>query len=133
MHPSITGEEARLKGIPADYRLYPLAPDAGGGDLLLRADPVLHGGDMADARSGTSPDISAPVVSFHLKAAGALKLATFTRENVGRRMAIVVEGHVVSAPVIREPITGGVGQITGNLTAEDAARLANRIRSGECQ
>jgi preprotein translocase subunit SecD len=133
VHPSMSAQDARLKGVPADFQIYPIVPDAGGGELLLRAEPVLHGGDMSDAWPGTSADVGAPVVSFHLKAAGALKLATFTREHVGQKMAIAIDGKVVSAPVIREPITGGAGQITGNLTPQDAAQLASRIRTRKCK
>jgi RNA polymerase sigma factor (sigma-70 family) len=67
------------------------------------------------------------VVEFTLTPEGKNQFAKITRENIGRRLAIVVAGKVVSAPVIRAEITGGSGQITGVFTPEEANRLAALI------
>jgi preprotein translocase subunit SecD len=53
-----------------------------------------------------------------------------TADNIGRPFAVIIDDQVVSAPVIREPITGGSGQISGNFTLEDANRIAMLLRSG---
>src|SRR5262245_44526373 len=128
VHPSLTAPEARQKGVPAGYRIYP-APDSGIAwekELLLREEPLLHGGDLADAQAALDPIMNRPIIKFPIKAAGTSKFAKFTRMNVGRPFAIVVDGHVVTAPIINEPILGGEGQISGTFTSDTAAQLADR-------
>ncbi len=71
-----------------------------------------------------------PVVTIRFDAAGARRFGDLTTENVGRRFAIVLDGRVISAPVIREPIPGGSGQISGNFTFESASDLALLLRAG---
>jgi preprotein translocase subunit SecD len=61
-----------------------------------------------------------PIVSFRFSASGTRRFAKITRENIGRPFAIVLDNEVLSAPVIREPILGGSGQISGSFTLEDA-------------
>ena len=133
VHPSLTAVEAQQRGVPAGYRIYS-GPEGVGGkeEWLLREEPVLHGGDMVDAQAGFDPRTDLPIVSFRFNTAGTDKFALFTRTNIRRPFAIVVDGHVVTAPVIQEPILAGVGQISGNFTANSAAQLAARIRSGRC-
>ena len=72
-----------------------------------------------------------PIVTFRFSTAGARKFAQATEENVGRAMAIVVDGEVLSAPIIREPILGGSGQISGDFTLHSANELAAVLRYGE--
>jgi SecD/SecF fusion protein len=69
-------------------------------------------------------------VSLAFDAQGATEFATLTTEHVGKRLAIVLDEKVYSAPLIREPITGGQAQITGNFGPEEARRLAGVIESG---
>jgi preprotein translocase subunit SecD len=69
-------------------------------------------------------------VSFRFNTSGARKFAQATQENVGRPFAIVLDNKVISAPVIREPILGGSGQISGNFTVESANNLAILLRGG---
>ena len=132
-HPSLTAAEARQKGVPAGYRIY-RAPDGvpWEQELLLREEPVLHGGDVADAQPGISEIMNSPIIKFRFHAAGASKFASFTRDNVGRPFAIVVDGRVVSAPIINEPILGGEAQISGDITSDFAAQVADRLRSNRC-
>lgn len=73
---------------------------------------------------------SEPAVSFELDSIGARRFAEITRNNVGRPFAIVLDGKVLSAPVIREPIVGGAGVISGNFTLEEANQLSLLLRSG---
>jgi preprotein translocase subunit SecD len=71
------------------------------------------------------------VVSFRFNTAGTRKFARATQENVGKPFAIVLDSEVISAPIIREPILGGSGQISGSFTVEQANDLAILLRSGE--
>ncbi len=71
-----------------------------------------------------------PVVSFTFDTAGAKRFADATRDNVGRLFAIVLDDEVISAPVIREPILGGSGVISGNFTVQEAQDLALLLRAG---
>ena len=84
---------------------------------------------MADAQPGISESTNSPIIKFRFHEAGASKLASFTRDNVGRPFAIEVDGRVVTAPIINEPILGGEAQISGDFTSGTAAQLADRIRS----
>ncbi|UJW77455.1 protein translocase subunit SecD [Rhizobium sp. SL42] len=94
-------------------------------------DRVLLSGDrLTDARVAFDPNNNQPVVSFRFDQTGATRFADITRQNVGNPFAIVLDGKVLSAPVIREPITGGAGQISGSFTVEGANTLAALLRAG---
>lgn len=71
-----------------------------------------------------------PVVSFRFNTQGARKFGTVTEQNVGTPFAIVLDGEVITAPVIREPILGGSGIISGNFTTQSANDLALLLRAG---
>ncbi|WP_165644810.1 protein translocase subunit SecD [Oharaeibacter diazotrophicus] len=90
----------------------------------------LAGDRLTDARVGFDPTTNEPLVSFRFDTVGAARFAEITRANVGRPFAIVLDDKVLSAPVIREPITGGSGQISGNFTVESANDLAALLRAG---
>ena len=68
--------------------------------------------------------------SFRFDNAGARNFAEITSANVGKPFAIVLDGKVLSAPVIREPITGGSGQISGSFTVQEASDLSALLRAG---
>jgi SecD/SecF fusion protein len=91
---------------------------------------ALSGERLSDARAGFDQRTRQPIVSFRLDNAGARTFAAITEANVGRPFAIVLDGKVLSAPVIREPITGGAGQISGNFTVQQASDLAALLRAG---
>ncbi len=90
----------------------------------------LSGDRLSDARVSFDPNTHEPLVTFRFDSAGANRFAEITRENVGKPFAIVLDNKVLSAPVIREPITGGSGQISGNFTADSATTLAALLRAG---
>jgi protein-export membrane protein SecD len=90
----------------------------------------VDGGDLTDARAGTNSQTGEWVVNFTFNTVGARRFADVTRANVNHRFAIVLDGKVISAPVIREPITGGRGQISGSFTAATANDLAVLLRAG---
>jgi preprotein translocase subunit SecD len=92
--------------------------------------PLLSGEDLTDAQATFEQQTSEPVVSFRMSTGGSRKFAQVTTDNVGRPFAIVLDNEVISAPVIREPITGGSGQISGNFTVESANDLAVLLRAG---
>jgi preprotein translocase subunit SecD len=92
---------------------------------------VLSGRDLVDAQAAFDIRTSEPVISFRFNANGARRFAQVTQENVGKPFAIVVDNEVMSAPIIREPILGGSGQISGSFTVDEANNLAIQMRSGE--
>ena len=98
--------------------------------IAVRRRIDVDGGDLTDARAGTNPQTGEWVVNFTFNSIGARRFGDVTRANVNHRFAIVLDGKVISAPVIREPITGGRGQISGNFTAASANDLAVLLRAG---
>jgi preprotein translocase subunit SecD len=97
---------------------------------LIEKRVLVSGGDLTDAQPGFDQRTSEPIVSFRFNTSGARKFAQATQENVGRPFAIVLDNEVISAPVIREPILGGSGQISGNFTVQSANDLAILLRAG---
>jgi preprotein translocase subunit SecD len=101
------------------------------GRMVLEKNVLMTGESLEDAKVDFSMDaLGKPVIAFTLTPEGAKRFAELTSENVGRRLAIVLDGVVESAPVIKGRIGGGKGIIEGNFTAEDAKDLALVLRSG---
>ncbi|MBR5857754.1 MAG: protein translocase subunit SecD [Phascolarctobacterium sp.] len=94
-----------------------------------RGNVVLTGSDLKDARAQISQGNQA-VVGLEFNSAGADKFADLTAKNIGKQIAIVLDGEVLTAPVVQEAITGGRAQISGSRSIEDAERLAILLRSG---
>src|SRR5690606_13176243 len=90
----------------------------------LDASVAMEGARVRDARMGFNPDTAQPLVQFRLDDEGARQFAAMTRANVGRQLAVVLDGKVLTAPVIRTPITGGSGEISGSFSSSEAADLA---------
>jgi preprotein translocase subunit SecD len=97
---------------------------------LLEKRVIVSGEELTDAQPSFDQRTSEPVVTFKFNTSGARKFAQVTQENVGRPFAIVLDDEVISAPVIREPILGGSGQISGSFTVESANNLAILLRAG---
>ena len=91
---------------------------------------VLTGADLSTARVSIDQNTGEPYVSVEFNPAGARAFSELTEANVGRRLAIVLDGNVHSAPVIRERIPSGQAQITGGFTTEEATDLAIVLRAG---
>ncbi len=128
---SMSADDAKQSGIPTGFKVYPSEREAGGpSEYLLREQPVVQGEDLADAQPGFDSRTNEPVINFRFNQVGARKFANFTKDNVGKPFAIVLDDKVLSAPVIREPILGGSGQISGSFTVESSNRLAVQLRSG---
>ncbi len=91
---------------------------------------MVQGEDLTDAQPGFDQQTAQPVVNFKFNIRGGQKFGEVTSANVGKPFAIVLDNKVISAPVIRGPITGGSGQISGNFTVESANNLAILLRAG---
>jgi len=107
-----------------------LLPSVSGGQELIRKRVMLSGENLINATPGTDSRSNQPVVNFRFDAVGAKKFGRITQANVNKRFAIVLDNKVISAPVIREPILGGTGQISGNFTFQSAQDLALLLRAG---
>ncbi|MBP2558927.1 SecD/SecF fusion protein [Neorhizobium galegae] len=90
----------------------------------------LSGDRLTDARAAFDQQTNEPVVNFRFDSAGANRFAQITQQNVGRPFAIVLDNKVLSAPVIRTPITGGSGQISGGFSVSEANTLSALLRAG---
>jgi protein-export membrane protein SecD len=97
---------------------------------VIRKQTLVSGENLVDAQPGFDQRTGEPIVTFRFDATGAKRFARVTQENVGLPFAIILDGKVISAPVIREPILGGSGQISGNFTVQGANDLAVLLRSG---
>lgn len=97
---------------------------------LLKEIPVLDGSMLVDARVAFDQNTNLPIINFTLSAEGAKIFGDFTAANVGKQLAIVLDGKVYSAPRINERIGGGSGQISGNFSVEEARDIAIALRSG---
>ena len=88
------------------------------GDKLVKADPTFD------------PQTNEPAVTIQFDGEGGQKFARMTQQNTGKLFAIILDGQVISAPQIQEPIFGGISQISGSFTVESANQLAIALRSG---
>lgn len=90
----------------------------------------IKGDQLTDAKQSFEQQNNQPVVSITFNQAGGEKFAKLTSENVGKRFAIILDGKVLSAPSINEPIMGGSAQISGSFSVQSATQLAIALRSG---
>src|SRR5262245_54350499 len=133
---SMTAQDAVATRPPADSEV--LYENHGGQKtpVLVQKQVLVSGDELTDAQAGFDQRSSEPFVTFKSNSAGARKSAQFTQENVGHPFAIILDSggeggpEVISAPVIREPILGGSGHISGNFTVETANNLAILLRAG---
>ncbi|MGR6430953.1 protein translocase subunit SecDF [Rhizobium sp. PAMB 3174] len=97
---------------------------------LIEKQALVSGDELVDAQASFDQRSNEPVVNFRFDSKGATAFSRATTANVGKPFAIVLDDQVISAPVIREPITGGTGQISGNFTVQSANDLAVLLRAG---
>jgi preprotein translocase subunit SecD len=124
---SMPPDQAIATHPPADSEIL---DGEGGQKYLIEKRALVSGGDLVDAQAGFDQRNGQPIVNFRFNSAGARKFAEVTKQNVGKRFAIVLDNKVISAPVINEPIPGGAGQISGNFTVQSANDLAILLRAG---
>jgi len=125
---SMSAEEALRTRPPPDAEI--LYGEKDHVPYLVEKRVMVSGEDLTDAQPGFDQRTGEPMVSFRFNTSGARRFAETTRQNVNRPFAIVLDNKVISAPIIREPILGGSGQITGNFTVQQANDLAILLRAG---
>jgi preprotein translocase subunit SecD len=126
--PGVTLDDARQGRLPPGDVILPAAEGNPQSAYVVRRRVMVSGANLTDAQpsfEGNQPD-----VSFRFDGVGARRFGDATRDNVGRQFAIVLDNKVISAPVIREPILGGAGVITGSFTVQSATDLALLLRAG---
>jgi preprotein translocase subunit SecD len=123
----LVGQTGRLEFVPITSDCP--QPTEGQKIDLAACPPLFSGDQIANANVGAD-ETGRPAVNFELKSDGATKFADYTRQNVGQQFAIVLDEVVISAPVIRQPITDGRGQISGSFTLQDATNLSTVLRYG---
>ena len=101
-----------------------------GEELNVSKRIIMSGENLIDAQPNFNTQSNQPTVSFTLDRLGAQKFGRTTTDSVGKRLAIVLDGKIVSAPSINEPITSGSGMISGNFSFQEATDLALLLRSG---
>ncbi len=103
----------------------------GGAVLVVKRQVMVSGDELTDAQQGFDQQTNAPVVNIKFSGSGGAKFARVTQQNVNKRFAMILDGKVLSAPNINEPILGGSAQISGNFTTDSATQLAIALRSGK--
>ena len=98
--------------------------------IIVEKHIMVAGDRLTDAQAGFSPQTGEPDVNIRFDSVGAREFGQATKENVGRRFAIVLDGKVIEAPVIREAILAGSAEISGNFTVQSASDLAGLLRAG---
>ena len=101
-----------------------------GDEVIVNKKIIMSGENLVDAQPRVDNQTNRPMVSFNLDRYGAQKFGKVTTNNVGKRLAIVLDDKIISAPVIREAITGGSGTISGNFSFQEVTDLALLLRSG---
>jgi protein-export membrane protein SecD len=127
----ISPEDARAGNVPPDDVILPAADLRPGlpSSYAVKRRVMVSGDTLTDAQP-TFENGNEPVVSFTFDSVGARRFADATSNNVGKPFAIVLDGKVISAPVIREAILGGRGVISGSFTVQSANDLALLLRAG---
>jgi len=127
-------KQAYSNNVPPDILLLPGTGDSGGGGTpgtvfyAVRRASVVTGRDLRNARPSLDEN-NLPAVGFSLNSDGARKFGTATEQNIGRQLAIVLDGRVYSAPVIQSRISDD-GRISGSFTQQEAQDLSLTLRSG---
>lgn len=124
--------EAAAGRVPVGSQIVPYAEGEGNGARfeVLRREVMISGEQLINAKLGFDSQSGQPVVNISFDSGGSSTFARVTAQNVGKRFAMVLDGKVLSAPSINEPILGGSAQISGSFTSATANSLAIQLRSG---
>ncbi|GGI98572.1 protein translocase subunit SecD [Neoroseomonas lacus] len=125
----LVDENAALASTPPPGVMF-LPGERPGERFAVRRRVEVDGANLTNARAGQDSRNGEWVVNFQFDSVGTRRFAQITRENVGRPFAVVLDDKVITAPVIREPITGGQGQISGSFNAQSANELSVLLRAG---
>ncbi len=99
-------------------------------EIMVSKRIILNGENLVDAQPRFDNLSNQPIVAFSLDRLGSQRFGQTTTKNIGKRLAIILDGEAISAPVIQDSITGGNGTISGNFTFQTATDLALLLRSG---
>ena len=133
---SLLGKTANLtfrfitKGSNDSFGVETLKFEDNTNEALVSKRIILSGENLLDAQPQMNNQTNETVVSFTLDRVGAKRFGKATRKGIGKQLAIVLDGKIVSAPIIRDAIVSGSGQISGNFTFQSATDLALLLRSG---
>jgi preprotein translocase subunit SecD len=125
---SVTPEDIAAGRIPPGSEALP-SEDRYQAAYVVRKRALVSGDELVDSRQSFD-ERGAPAVSFKFNGSGSRKFGDATARNVGKKFAIVLDGRVISAPVINSALPGGSGIITGSFTVQSASDLALLLRSG---
>ena len=128
----LTADPAQIaQGIaPPGSQVLPY-PDSPGKMIAVQRRVMVSGDQLIDAKQGFDQQSNNPIVNIKFDGQGGRKFARVTQENTGKPFAMILDGVVLSAPNINEPILGGQAQISGNFTVQSANELAIALRSGK--
>ncbi|MBN8844033.1 MAG: protein translocase subunit SecD [Sphingomonadales bacterium] len=130
--PNADPAEVAAGRAPVGSEIVPYAEGANGSAPyeVLRRQVMISGEQLLDAKQGYDGQSGQPVVNIRFDSGGSSTFAKVTAQNVGKRFAMVLDGRVLSAPSINEPILGGSAQISGSFSVATANNLAISLRSG---
>ncbi|EDP66302.1 Preprotein translocase subunit SecD [alpha proteobacterium BAL199] len=114
--------------VPPGSKVLPSVDNQGPSHYVVKRRVMISGENLVDSQPSFQDN--RPVVSFRFDSIGGRRFGQATTENVGRPFAIVLDDKVISAPVIREPILGGTGIISGSFSVQEAQDLALLLRAG---
>jgi protein-export membrane protein SecD len=126
----LSPEEIQSGALPVGTMLVQPYPGIGNQQEVVERRPRFTGERLIRANPSTDPQTGQFVLSFALDGQGTSTFCRITRENTGKRFAILLDNQVLTAPTINEPICGGSGQISGNFDAHSANELAVMLRAG---
>jgi len=122
-----TGPANPVEEPPEGCTKFPSVDGYGPHDIV-ESKVQLDAEDLEHIDAGTDERTGDPIITFQFSGDAAKRLHRTTLQNIGRQLAIVIDGKIVSAPVILEPIAGGRGQISGGMTNTEVKDLVRRIR-----
>ena len=127
---TMSAQDALANRPPIGTKVIPGEPESGEPYILIEKRVYIPGEDLVDAQQGFDQRTGEAIVSFRFNNKASRRFCQFSSANVGKRFAIVLDDQSISAPVIRDAICGGSGQISGNFTPESANDLAVLMRAG---
>ena len=119
-----------IKGSEETFGSEKLEFEDGSEEAIVSKRIILSGDNLLDAQPSMDSETSETVVTFNLDRVGAKRFGKATSTGIGKRLAIVLDGKIISAPVIQDAIVSGSGQISGGFTFQSATDLALLLRSG---
>jgi preprotein translocase subunit SecD len=124
--------QVALGNAPPGSQILPYPDNPSGSKVIAVQRRIMVSGDqLVDASQGFNSQDNTPIVNIRFDGQGGRRFARVTQENTGKPFAMILDGSVLSAPNINEPILGGQAQISGNFTVDSANILAIQLRSGK--